>query len=450
MSEVSDVDMGALQAGLGGITWWGFSPTTGVLSDLPKDEGCNHVLLVGSGDGRHILDFLLGPDSDSGQVNFYVLEQNVALYARQLLFLAIWRHAEASDKAKIFMETFGNLRVSSKTAHAIRSWSAKLEQWVHERPTGDTNGSFLSGVALGKLKSKERDDLADVFKHWKQFPTEYEDAASGFWEERTRRLLLDQFGAREGVIDMDYRLRLVERGGSIISLLEYSDWRLSGNAFIFDEEKDQGEEMNKTQTNPTLISSLLVKDPSSRKKVPQYGFWGDIVTGPFFSFGYPSSTQPLASSIDLTQTRLKRTATSKTLNYFQSRLDSRATLRTESSAPQPHTITFLPVSSGEKDLLVKSKYHQKFDKIFIGCSVAHFLDKALFLNLKNSQRGSELAVESPRYLLHLAYEVEQKFKEQLICILKEYEDTHICRLVDGENEEQQSPAAVIRVKVVPK
>lgn len=203
------------------------------------------------------------------------------------------------------------------------------------------------------------------------------------------------------------------------------------------------------QTNPTLISSLLVKDPSSRKKVPQYGFWGDIVTGPFLSFGYETTTphSPSSSSsspsIDLTQTRLKRNATSHTLNYFQSRLDA----RTMTGFPAQHTITFLPVSSGEKDLLVKKKYHQKFDKIFIGCSVAHFLDKTLLFNLRPSEKGSELAVESPRYLLHLAHEVEKKFKEQLINILKDNADTHTCNTVDDESDTQE---AVISVRVMPK
>lgn len=151
---------------------------------------------MGSGDGRHFLDFFLGPLSESGQVNFYVLEQNIALYARQLLFLAILRHAETTDKAKIFMETFGNLSVSSKTIQAIRSLSAKLEQWVHHHQTGDKH-DFLSGVVLGKLKSKERDDLADIFKNWKHVPVDEEaNDASRFWEERTRRLLLDRYGAR--------------------------------------------------------------------------------------------------------------------------------------------------------------------------------------------------------------------------------------------------------------
>lgn len=49
---------------------------------------------------------------------------------------------------------------------------------------------------------------------------------------------------------MDYRLRLVERGGSIISLREYSDWRLSGNAFIFDEEQEEDSKSKYTRTHP--------------------------------------------------------------------------------------------------------------------------------------------------------------------------------------------------------
>ena len=84
---------------------------------------------------------------------------------------------------------------------------------------------------------------------------------------------------QDGVFDLDYRLRLVDRGGGSISNLEYKTWRGSGNAFEFDstegnketsvEESNEGktegeeaegekaEEKNMKKPNNSLVSSLV-------------------------------------------------------------------------------------------------------------------------------------------------------------------------------------------------
>ena len=38
---------------------------------------------------------------------------------------------------------------------------------------------------------------------------------------------------QDGIFDLDYKLRLVDRGGGSISNVEYKQWRNSGNAFEF-------------------------------------------------------------------------------------------------------------------------------------------------------------------------------------------------------------------------
>eukprot|EP00095_Tigriopus_kingsejongensis_P011024 maker-scaffold109_size355148-snap-gene-0.16 protein:Tk11024 transcript:maker-scaffold109_size355148-snap-gene-0.16-mRNA-1 annotation:"dynein assembly factor axonemal-like" len=458
MTGVTKGELKSLQEGLGGITWWGFSPVEGALSDPmePDDEEEDdddeedeeeedepwNILLLGSGDGRHLIHHLVrrSPDVPSErQVHFYIWEQNLALYARQILFLAILKHVEPTERVKIFMDTFGNLMVTPQTIQAIRSLSTRLEQLLRD-PESDPD--YLPGTDFSKLKAQERDEIADHFKRWQgESPTPSEgELESEHWDVRNRRLFQDRFGSREGVIEMDYRLRLVERGGSIISLAEYSSWRLHGNAFIFESEEESGEDDDQaqeveTQPNPTLISTLMVTDPESGGKVPKEGFWGDIVTGPFISFGFVPA-DPSTTSVDLAETQLRRTATQNVFEYFQAQMTAEESI--------PIEVTFLSIPRGERDLVLREKYHDTFDSIFVGCSVADFVSKNMLLNL-NESSPSEMVIESPLYLLHLDEEVHVRFLEQMRGILNE----ECMRDFEVDQSEDGIPTAIIRVKVEP-
>ena len=86
-------------------------------------------------------------------------------------------------------------------------------------------------------------------------------------------------------------------------------------------------------------------------------------------------------------------------------------LRRSKDSPMPK-VTFLSVSSCERDLLQREKFHGTFDAAFVACSVTHFLTDEFVKNLKKEQ-GSCIVVESPLFLLHLAAEVQDKFGEHL-------------------------------------
>ena len=62
-----------LDQGLGGVTWWGFSPW----QSLPGAR----VLTVGAGDPRHLVRSLA--QGGRGQ-EFFILEQNIQVYCRQV------------------------------------------------------------------------------------------------------------------------------------------------------------------------------------------------------------------------------------------------------------------------------------------------------------------------------------------------------------------------------
>ena len=85
---------------------------------------------------------------------------------------------------------------------------------------------------------------------------------------------------------MDYNMRLVDRGGGCISSLEYKDFRSTGNAFNFNEEETQEDDAEKAEglPNNSLISSLVTHRDGDR--LSRRGYWGDIITGPFITYGF--------------------------------------------------------------------------------------------------------------------------------------------------------------------
>ena len=111
---------------------------------------------------------------------------------------------------------------------------------------------------------------------------------------------------QDGVFDLDYRLRLVDRGGGSISNVEYKTWRGSGNAFEFDsteenqekpadesnEEKAEGEEAegeeveekNAKKPNNSLVSSLVTHKVSTYNSDWYLRIYFHMNDCPFFDF----------------------------------------------------------------------------------------------------------------------------------------------------------------------
>jgi hypothetical protein len=102
------------------------------------------VLIVGAGDGRHLLETFSGSESNlnpeirktgdpeirkSGDPEMFVLEQNLMTYARQILFLALLQDDEigsSRDAAQMILELFGNISVRTKTSDFVRKKSAEF------------------------------------------------------------------------------------------------------------------------------------------------------------------------------------------------------------------------------------------------------------------------------------------------------------------------------------
>ena len=141
--------------GIGSINFWGFSPAVDlqtVAEEELSERGALNILLIGTGDGRHLLKTisrikryhparprLCGNSSflvrhQPRELHFYVVESSLELIARQLVFInlalstqevhcdvetimsftdAEWQDLGLQDKAEIFLELFGNSAIRS-------------------------------------------------------------------------------------------------------------------------------------------------------------------------------------------------------------------------------------------------------------------------------------------------------------------------------------------------
>ena len=101
-----------------------------------------------------------------------------------------------------------------------------------------------------------------------------------WWRRRQRQLVGGRWDARGGVAEMDFHMKLVERGAAEVGKAEFLRWREEGLAYNFNDEGMEAEE--EREDNMTLIS---------RGKVGQLGYYGDIVTGPFICLGTKRKTE---------------------------------------------------------------------------------------------------------------------------------------------------------------
>ncbi len=81
---MSSVEREQFEQGLGNVTWWGFSPARDVAAVSGKEDdgggsSSNNVLLLGAGDGRHILHPRQLQKTKRNRVHFNVYEQNIML-----------------------------------------------------------------------------------------------------------------------------------------------------------------------------------------------------------------------------------------------------------------------------------------------------------------------------------------------------------------------------------
>ncbi|KAJ7984564.1 hypothetical protein DPEC_G00356100 [Dallia pectoralis] len=426
--------------GAGCVTWWGFSPARDLLcTGSEKLQGDVNVLLVGSGDSRHILKTIAGL-RNTDTLHVWLIENSMEVVARQLLllFLALtpYESMGLNEKTEVFLEVFGNSEVRSQTAEILKHVASQLSFLVTDtletpaHPCLDTT----------HLRFKERDELDRIFKQWIRPPLSPRVGPVSMakaWDGRVRQHLGTRYDSRMGCFDWDLTMKLQQKGCGVINKQQYAQWRERGVAFELREGIYQ-------TANGSLLSTRVFSHRGD--KVAVRGYWGDIVSSPYLSFGVESDDEKLlkkqngqhiktAQDISyvnvqaLFQSLSHRGGTSPTAPQPGSEEGKVCVSLEPQSQPETHhkahirelmhldgvSVTFLPLDSLPK-LPEKQKYSHFFNGIYCAASMVHHLGPTL---RQIGAPKATLVVELAKYLLDLTKDQEAGFAQKVGDIAKE-------------------------------
>ncbi|XP_078388106.1 dynein axonemal assembly factor 3 [Cetorhinus maximus] len=282
--------------GFGAVTWWGFSPamdfqgkglTASMKALSSKDDNVPelNILMVGAGDSRHLLTTISRAHRwPRRKINFYIVENNLELIGRHLLFLTVALEPPGQmglqEKSEFLLELFGNSLIRSQTAAYLQD---KANLFIHYVTDLDFLHKKLPMIDMSGLKFKERDQLEAIFKFWRN-PDQKVFQISRMWDLRNRQYLGNRYDSKQGVYDWDLHMKLHDRGARVINNRQYYQWRDKGLAFEVREGLYD-------VPNKSLASGLLLNYKG--EKVPTRGYWGDIVTSPYIAFGIETEEQSL-------------------------------------------------------------------------------------------------------------------------------------------------------------
>ncbi|XP_028331524.1 dynein assembly factor 3, axonemal isoform X1 [Gouania willdenowi] len=422
--RLSTMSAGRASEGAGCVTWWGFSPARDLLSTGPvKYEGDANILIVGSGDPRHILKTIAGLQ-EKQSVYIWVIENSMEVVARQLLLLYLalipQKNMGLNEKTEVFLEVFGNSEIRSKTGETIRLAASQLSLSVTESLEEASHACLNTTL----LKFRERDELDRIFKLWTRnlTPSSLSPISmSKAWDYRLRQHLGMRYDSKHGCFDWDLTMKMHEKGGRLIEKQQYHQWRERGLAFEMREGVYQ-------TTNPSLLSSREFIQRGN--KVSVRGYWGDIVSSPYLSFGIESDDKGLLKTQNGIHTKTAQDVSfANVQRLFQSlssrrgcptttlpHTDSETTLVDTKSVPikdlmdlRGISVIFLPLDSLQK-LHEKQKYSRSFNTIYFSASCAHRLEPTL---RQIAAPDAVLVVELAKYILDLNKEQEEGFSHKV-------------------------------------
>ena len=479
--------------GLGNINWWGFSPSIDLLDlyakhcpesiDQTNEEKVINVLLVNAGDQRHLLNtiaYRLKNTNKNGKIKFrfYVYEKMLELYARDflLLSLAIEHPSKRGiqEKTELFLEIFGNLFLRDYTSQYIQSKANEFIKCITDFDYLDKINLKLFDFSL--LKFKERDFLEGIFKYWRLKAQQDKDPfpADKCWELRLRTYLGTRFDSRSNCFDWDYSMKLIDRKNcSVINNKIYSKWRDTGVAF---ELRDT----NYDRSNKTLASGMVFNDPRNGDKTSRRGYFGDIIIGPFLSYGIQSENEEffkkqneyhrytsmdvarsnlnkmMQSIIESSGLDLKKYQNNETIETKISELKITEVIEEENEADMNEEtktesieddfiklddckIIFLPLTAIQ-DFNQKPKYDNYFDIVYFSNSGVTNMNQTLKKILKSN---SLILFETAKYMIEMKNEQIQTFSQRLKEIGKEN------NFIDLNNYDNSQPIEENGIKKIP-
>ncbi|XP_064112929.1 dynein axonemal assembly factor 3-like [Macrobrachium nipponense] len=290
--------------GHGIFNWWGFSPASDLISysNLTDDRKEYQLLLVGTGDHRHLLS-MIAKRKNGTNLKIFIIEAHVELYARIILLLGVClrRGLGLQERATLLLDLWGNLNLRPVSKDYLHSVAREYARNVTDASQFDR---LVGIVAASKLKYKERDAMDDVFKSWyKLQSSEYDSALA--WDARLRQFLKNRYDNRRGDADWAWHMRLSFRLDSFCPSStaekktssnnkefieapenrdryvgictgwgnEFLAWRHTGHAF------DLAVQTKSSEPNTSLASVAVFS--VGLQKHRRVGYWGDILSGPF-------------------------------------------------------------------------------------------------------------------------------------------------------------------------
>nr|XP_057917359.1 dynein axonemal assembly factor 3-like [Doryrhamphus excisus] len=410
--------------GAGCISWWGFSPARDLINTGPvRGEGEVNLLLVGSGDPRHILKTIASLKEDD-VLHVWLFESSMEVMARQMLLLYIALTPQETmglnEKTEVFLEVFGNSMIRSQTEDTLKRAALQLSLYISDTMESEMHPCLDTSL----LKFKERDELVRIFKSWMQpsaSPTPI--SISKAWDYRVRQHLGTRYDSKKGCFDWDLTMKLHDKGCSVINKQQYVRWRECGLAFELREGVYQS-------TNPSLLSPRVFNQKGNRVAV--IGYWGDIVSGPYISFGTETEDESLLKTQNGQHMKTAQDISFANVQEFFQSLSRRQHCpavhqsNTDEEQPPPShdhkpapinnlmhlnrvSVNFLPLDSLQK-LPKKGKYAHFFDIIYFSTSCAHHLGSNIW---QIAAPDALLVVELAKYILDLNKEQEAGFAERV-------------------------------------
>ncbi|XP_063798898.1 dynein axonemal assembly factor 3 [Pseudophryne corroboree] len=396
-----------------------------------------NILLVGCGDGRHLLKTICQARRwPQRRLNFFIIESDLELLARQMLFLTLAledpEQMGLQEKCEMFLELFGNSLIRSKTVSYLQE---KCVLFIRCVTDPEYQQSVLPLLNLQFIKFRERDELECIFKFWqtsehKLFPIER------YWDVKNRQILGKRYDSRKGAYDWDLTMKLHDRGATAINAIDYNRWREKGIAFMIREGIYD-------LPNKTFSSHMTVTHKSG--KVRARGYWGDITTSPYIAYGIETEEKsmlktangvPTKTAEDVSQYNItsmfhelvtgqkytlattKKQENGRDCAFSSAGCHSEATIQEEdetagktdgntdceNSSKTPSFIKidnleihFLPLS-WVNSLQQRSKFLNLFNIVYFSCSMVHYLNPEYKLI---TAKKSTLIVELTKFMVDL-------------------------------------------------
>lgn len=443
---------------LGTIGHWGLSSTFDLLEPLHNSDKNfirdfnSHdnekpicILLINPFDIRHIITTIsrLGRyfpkdsnDSNKPIIKIYLLESKPELIARDILLLEILFDIDVPlrQRCNTFLEVYGNIFQQVRTHEYVQLLSNQLRNLIIHN-----SGRLVDFIDFSLLKYREKDQIEEWFKFYSKSNANNE--ISKYWDHRLRGYYGDRYDHKIALCDRDYS-DMIRNVASIIHVKQFKEWRNSGIAFEFGDQKY--EVSNVTMLSYTEGFLKTGKEKGTKKEV--LGYWGDIVNPPYYSFGvhcdinndYSRSLFEIYNKNTGTEQHRHHTVEIALYNLISSLWEFEQEVPYQMTKPNDifsglavADSRVVEIIDGEnenkcddinfgrckifpmlaesdetmKSILMKAKFENMFDEIFISSRYSHILrDPILHSTLKTN---GLMCIETAKYVLPLT-KSEQK------------------------------------------